>query len=285
MADPILTVLGEVGRVSGTRVGRYTCILYGLQEQAIAQSEITGYPRWAEPAALLLSRAINTALHEGQDCPCPGHAVDYLVDVQLNETPLFSMDMVLSGGQLILDDGRHFPVPAAPAGLWRLAQIGLCLHATGQTDLPPWPRELEPKIYDFNGMKYCRASELPSEARVVFEHRYEGTTVPFVPIVDDAYKPGDVYDFLEGSFPVIGFSSSTSAGNSQMDNYGTVVATVITVASELKHACVEAADGNQYAINATTHGVHWKKLELGQKVGCVVTKGLTPRVVEAKIVI
>lgn len=84
--NPILKVLGEVGRVSGRRLGRYACSLFGLQERVIAQAEITEYPRWSEPTALLLSRAINAALSEGQDYPCPENAAGYLVYVQLNET-------------------------------------------------------------------------------------------------------------------------------------------------------------------------------------------------------
>ena len=60
---------------------------------------------------------------------------------------------------------------------------------------------MKPTIYECSGVKYCRTSELPLEARVTFERLQANLDRPFVPAVPDAVYPWWIDLFLRDELP------------------------------------------------------------------------------------
>jgi hypothetical protein len=70
--------------------------------------------------------------------------------------------------------------------------------AFGRQDLPEPPVPVRPTIYERSGVRYCRTSDLPLEARVAFERLQTHLDRPFVPAVPDAVYPWWLESFLRG---------------------------------------------------------------------------------------
>jgi hypothetical protein len=66
------------------------------------------------------------------------------------------------------------------------------------SDLPEVPPPVCPMVYERGKIRFCRISDLPLEARHVFQSKRTGSTVPFVPGVEDAFFAWDVQEFLNG---------------------------------------------------------------------------------------
>jgi hypothetical protein len=73
--------------------------------------------------------------------------------------------------------------------------------AFGRQELPEPPLPVRPTIYECCGVKYCRTSELPIEARVTFERLQTHLDRPFVPAVPDAVYPWWLESFLRDELP------------------------------------------------------------------------------------
>lgn len=192
---PLWTLEGMVGRLL-TVSSAYVSRLSSSAGVPVGEGRVDGYHRWAEPVALLAARGIQTALStaEAPESSLPGFRL--LVTVSLNSQMLIKVPAAILDGQLVMSGERRFPVNAKCGLGWELAAMALCADATGATQLPPLPEAIRPPVYEYDGFSYCRTSDLPPEARLVFERDMSGSTVPFVPGFRDAVFPWDIGVFL-----------------------------------------------------------------------------------------
>lgn len=156
------------------------------------------YPRWAESTRAFLSRCLDAVLRSTDSSEW------FPVDsCQLTVTDWSTQAIVdcVSFGDL----GRttYGPRPQRALGLngWELMRWICAQDAFGGQDLPELPMPVRPAIYESLGVRYCRTSELPIEARVAFERLQTFLDRPFVPAVPDAVYPWWLESFLRDELP------------------------------------------------------------------------------------
>lgn len=156
------------------------------------------YPRWAESTRAFLSRCLDAVLRSTDSSEW------FPVDsCQLTVTDWSTQAIVdcVSFGDL----GRttHVPRPQRALGLngWELMRWVCAQDAFGGQGLPELPMPVKPAIYECLGVRYCRTSELPIEARVAFERLQTFLDRPFVPAVPDAVYPWWLESFLRDELP------------------------------------------------------------------------------------
>ena len=155
---------------------------------------VRGYPRWAEPTRAFVARCLDAVLVMSD--PSSWFPTD---GCELTVTEWSTQTVVdfISFGDL-----RHaYPVSraaAVPIGRngWQVMKWVCAQDAFGSQDLPSAPMPLRPTGYDRSGVKYCRTSDLPIEARVAFERLQTHLDRPFVPAVPDAVYPWWLEAFL-----------------------------------------------------------------------------------------
>ena len=159
---------------------------------------LRGYPRWAEPTRAFLARCLDAVLVTSD-----ASAWFPTDNCELTVTDWSTQSVVdfVSFGDL----RRATPV-ARTAGVlgrsgWQLMRWVCAQDAFGRQELPEPPMPVRPTIYECSGVKYCRTSELPIEARVTFERLQTHLDRPFVPAVPDAVYPWWLESFLRDELP------------------------------------------------------------------------------------
>lgn len=151
------------------------------------------YPRWAEPTRAFLARCLDAVLvlsDATEWFPTDG------CELKVTDWSTQRVVDVVSFGDL-----RHSTPVARTTGAlgrsgWQLMRWVCALDAFGRQELPELPTPVRPTIYECSGVKYCRTSDLPIEARVTFERLQTHLDRPFVPAVPDAVYPWWVESFL-----------------------------------------------------------------------------------------
>lgn len=178
---------------SHAEVSDYWVSLLDARHRPKQRALLRGYPRWAEPTRAFLARCLDAVLVLSDATawfPADG--------CELTVTDWSTQGMVdcISFGDL----RRLTPTVRTRSGLgrsgWHLMRWVCAQDAFGRQELPEPPMPVRPTIYESSGVKYCRTSELPIEARVTFERLQTHLDRPFVPAVPDAAYPWWIESFL-----------------------------------------------------------------------------------------
>jgi hypothetical protein len=154
---------------------------------------LRGYPRWAEPTRAFLARCLDAVLVLSDSTawfPTDGCELT-VTDWSTQSTVDF-----ISFGDLRRSTSVARTTNSAGRNGWQLMRWACAQDAFGQQELPERPTPLRPTIYESSGVKYCRTSDLPLEARVTFERLQAHLDRPLVPAVPDAVYPWWLDAFL-----------------------------------------------------------------------------------------
>jgi hypothetical protein len=159
---------------------------------------LRGYPMWAEPTRAFLARCLDAVLVTSDTSAWfPTESCELTVTDWSTQSVV---DLVSFG-----DLRRATAIARAASALgrsgWQLVRWVCAQDAFGRQDLPELPMPVRPTIYECSGVKYCRTSDLPIEARVTFERLQTYLDRPFVPAVPDAVYPWWLESFLRGELP------------------------------------------------------------------------------------
>jgi hypothetical protein len=174
-------------------VSDYWVSLLDTRHRPKHRALLRGYPRWAEPTRAYLARCLDSVLVLSDATswfPTDG------CELTVTDWSTQSMVDFISFGDL-----RHStPLVRTASTLgrsgWQLMRWVCAQDAFGRQELPKLPTPLRPTIYESSGVKYCRTSDLPIEARVAFERLQTHLDRPFVPAVPDAVYPWWLDSFL-----------------------------------------------------------------------------------------
>ena len=156
---------------------------------------VRGYPRWAEPTRAFVARCLDAVLVMSD--PSSWFPTDGC-ELTVTEWSTQAVVDVISFGDLRHANQVARAAPAVSIGRngWQVMRWVCAQDAFGSQDLPNVPMPLRPKIFECSGVKYCRTSDLPIEARVAFERLQTHLDRPFVPAVPDAVYPWWLEAFL-----------------------------------------------------------------------------------------
>ncbi|CAM5797362.1 hypothetical protein RFUL19S_04759 [Rhizobacter fulvus] len=179
-------------------VSDYWVSLLDFRHRPLHRALLRGYPRWAETTRAFLARCLDAVLVTSDDSAWfPTDSCELTVTEWSTQSVV---DLVSFG-----DLRRATPVArtASVRGRsgWQLVRWICAQEAFGRQELPEPPMPVKPTIYERSGVKYCRTSELPIEARVTFEQLQNRLDRPFVPAVPDAVYPWWLDCFLRGELP------------------------------------------------------------------------------------
>lgn len=197
-AAPVWTCRGQVWRTEGGRLANYRSRLFDEADSEVAAGRVEGYPRWAEPHALLAARAIRSALPTlDESLEALRGAFRFSMSVYIRGDLLSRTPGALFDNQLKLTQDRQFDLPAEPLSRWALAAHILLAEWSGSLHLPSMPEPVETSVYELNGVRYCRVVDLPREGAQVYEVVHRGSGKPSGPgIPADAVFPWDIDAFL-----------------------------------------------------------------------------------------
>lgn len=181
-------------------VSDYWVSLLDIRHRPKQRALLRGYPRWAEPTRAFLARCLDAVL-------VTSNASEWFptgkCELTVTDWSTQSIVDLVSFG----DPHRETPISRAPSGLgrsgWQLVRWVCAQDAFGMQELPEPPMPVRPTIYESSGVRYCRTSELPIEARVTFERLQTHLDRPFVPAVPDAAYPWWIESFLRDELPPI----------------------------------------------------------------------------------
>ena len=196
--EPIAVSHGLVARIAGARQASYRCQIQDFEGNDLSDGTLSNYPRWSEPLSVFTARALAPVLKNAPSARPPSACFRYVLDISLNGQRLSRTPFALLDGSLALSNNRFFELNEPRVG-WYLASAALCADQVGSLDLPAVPPILEPQVYEYDGVRYCRSVDLPPEARVAFESAQRGSQCPWIPGVEDAFYVQDMLSFLEGS--------------------------------------------------------------------------------------
>ena len=186
------------GAIARTRLNAgladYDCELVLEAGKPPVKAQLVNYPRFAEPLALFVARAIEQVLAHRRDVCLTAPQGHGALQIDLNRTHLQRVQWALRDGTLLVDGLSVRTPPGAPH--WQVAQFALCLQQTGGILMPPTPAPLRPPILLHDGVPYCRLSDVPEEARQAYRKRHALSTCPLVPGCADACYPWDLHGFL-----------------------------------------------------------------------------------------
>ncbi len=179
-------------------VSDYWVSLFDIRHRPMYRAVLCGYPRWAEPTRHFLARCLDAVLVTSDASAWfPTESCELTVTDWATQSVV---DFVSIG-----DLRRATPVVRTARGRgrsgWQLVRWICAQEAFGRQELPEPPMPVTPRIYDYSGVKYCRTSELPLEARVTFERLQAHLDCPFVPAVPDAAYPWWLNIFLRDEMP------------------------------------------------------------------------------------
>ena len=186
---------GTIAAVSGGRSVSYVTKLRNQHGEPVARGELQDHPRWSEPLIAVVARCLNSALEDRLD---PWFAFQHAtLDVALRGQRIANLACV---SQLWPTCSRE-QLPslfdaAAPPNAWAIACLACTASAWQQLSMPPMPKPLHVPVYEYAGIRYCRAADLPDEARETFDRWAFGASTPAVPGVPDAVFEWDVQHFL-----------------------------------------------------------------------------------------
>lgn len=192
---------GTIGRLhSQTGLATYRCEFEDAQRSKLDAVTLENYPRWAEPVALLVARAIERVLTCAHQLPQP-HPVQAprcagSLGIELNAFHLHRVNWRMRDAAMSV--AGHCAALAAPMSPWALAQAALCLQSTGSLVLPALPEPLRPPVYEYEGIAYCRLRDLPLDTRRAYSQLRAGSTYPEIPGSPDARYAWDVQQFING---------------------------------------------------------------------------------------
>lgn len=174
-------------------VSDYWVSLLDESHRPMHRALLRGYPRWAEPTRAFLARALDAVLVMSDATewfPTDG--------CELTVTDWSTQSMV---DFIAFGDLRHSTSVARTTNVlgrsgWQLMRWVCAQDAFGRQELPEPPLPVRPTIYECSGVKYCRTSDLPIEARVSFERLQAHLDRPFVPAIPDAVYPWWLESFL-----------------------------------------------------------------------------------------
>jgi hypothetical protein len=179
-------------------VSDYWVSLLDTRHRPVHRATLFDYPKWAESTRAFLARCLDVVL---QSSGTTGWFPTDECELTVREW----------GTQRLVDhisfrDVRRLPQIIQPAVLlgrsgWQIVRWICAQEAFGKQELPEPPVPVRPMIYDSSGVKYCRTSELPIEARVTFEGLQAYLDRPFVPAVADAVYPWWLDIFLRDELP------------------------------------------------------------------------------------
>jgi hypothetical protein len=195
----VRTLRGLVASVANQgNVSDYWVSLLDARHRPMHRALLGGYPRWAEPTRAFLARCLDAVLLLSDATawfPTDG--------CELTVTDWSTQSIV---DRVSFGDLRHStPVARTTNTLgrngWQLMRWVCAQDAFGRQELPEPPMPLRLTIYECSGVKYCRTSDLPVEARVTFERLQAHLDRPFVPAVPDAVYPWWLESFLRDELP------------------------------------------------------------------------------------
>jgi hypothetical protein len=174
--------------VSKGDVADYWVSLLDTHHRAMHRATLQDYPLWAEPTRAFLARCLDLVLQSsGATTWFPTDSCELTVS-QWGTQRLVDR---ISFGDLrpCLRPSVTPSISARSSNGWEVMRWACAQEAFGGQELPEVPRPLRLSVYEFSGVKYCRTSELPLEARVTFERLQAHFHRPFVPAVPDAVYP------------------------------------------------------------------------------------------------
>ena len=174
-------------------VSDYWVSLFDTRHRPKHRALLRGYPRWAEPTRAFLARCLDAVLVTSDASAWfPTDSCELTVTDWSTQSVV---DFVSFG-----DLRRATPVARTAGALgrsgWQLMRWVCAQDAFGRQEIPEPPLPVRPTIYECSGVKYCRTSDLPIEARVTFERLQTHLDRPFVPAVPDAVYPWWLESFL-----------------------------------------------------------------------------------------
>jgi hypothetical protein len=177
----------------------YYCSLEDFDDRPFAQGFLKDYCRWSEQHSLFAARAIASALADAKSELHSKQCFRYLLDIEQAGRRLSRTPFAVLKDSLALANNRFFDLSASRRHVWHLASLALCADLTNSLELPAVPTAIRPHVYEFDGVRYCRSSDLPPEAQIAFERAQRGSQCPWIPGVEDAFYVQDILSFLEGS--------------------------------------------------------------------------------------
>lgn len=186
-------------------VSDYWVSVLDMNHRPMRRALLRGYPQWAEPTRAFLARCLDAAL-----VLCDETAW-FPTDVcELTVTDWSTQSMV---DLIALGDLRHARPIARTTNVlgrngWQQMRWVCAQDAFGRQELPELPAPVRPPLYEWSGVKYCRTSDLPIEARVTFERLQTHLDRPFVPAVPDAVYPWWLDSFLRNELTAKSLPSS-----------------------------------------------------------------------------
>ncbi len=188
------TLRGLIAEATPGNASDYWVSLFDENQRPRHRALLIGYPRWAESTRAFLGRCLDAALLTSN------RSEWFLVDsCELTATEWRTQEVVdmVSFGDVWRPTPVHCPPQRAMGRTaWELMRWVCAQDAFGGQDLPELPAPVRPTIYERRGVRYCRTSELPIEARVAFERLQAFLDRPFVPTVPDAVYPWWLEAFL-----------------------------------------------------------------------------------------
>lgn len=192
------TLRGLIAAATPGDVSDHWVSLFDENRRPSHRAILRRYPRWAEPTRAFLGRCLDAALRtSGSSDGLPVDSCELTVTDWGTQAVV---DVVRFG-----DLGRTTPVARTASTLgrsgWQLMRWVCAQDAFGRQELPEPPLCVMPRIYEYSGVRYCRTSDLPIEARVTFERLQAFLDRPFVPAVPDAVYPWWLESFLRDELP------------------------------------------------------------------------------------
>lgn len=172
--------------VSKGEVSDYWVSLFDECHRPKHRALLPDYPSWAESTRAFLARSLSAGLVSSNESDWfPSDGCELTVTDWSTQRVV---DFVTFG-----DVSHSISVARNRSVLgrsgWQLVRWVCAQDAFGGQEIPEPPTPVRPAIYDCSGVKYCRTSELPLEARVAFERFQVHLDRPFVPAVPDAVYP------------------------------------------------------------------------------------------------
>lgn len=179
-------------------VSDYWVSLFDTRHRPMNRALLHGYPRWAEPTRAFLARCIDAVL---QTCDASAWFPTDCCELTVTDWSTQSVVDFVSFGDLRRPTRVAQTASSRGTSGWQLVSWICAQEAFGRQGLPEPPMPVRPTIYECAGVKYCRTSELPVEARVTFEQLQTHLDRPFVPAIPDAVYPWWLDCFLRDELP------------------------------------------------------------------------------------
>lgn len=168
----------------------YEVQLCGRNDEVVGEGVLRGHPRWTERLTGLLARCIAVAEPEHSFSVGAWRVATLIV----RRRGRFLMEMHATSGDTFEPtfDSR----PMVVKSVWQLIRWRLADDAWSQSEPPRMPEPLHVAVYRDGATSYCRASDLPPEARTRFDEWSIGRLAPPVRHVDDAAFPEDIDSYF-----------------------------------------------------------------------------------------